>query len=132
MNFCLLIDVKGFFKVILSFQVCVAKHSQINQNNKFAISLECCIKEVTDEVDFLHADQHESILQIDTIILMAMIKHSQSYQKSKYVMSLQYLKKEVRDEVDFLHAGKHQSFYKLTLSLLMEVARHVKVPKIRS
>ena len=27
-------------------------------------------KEVSDEVDFLHADKHESFLQIDTIILM--------------------------------------------------------------
>ena len=25
-------------------------------------------KEVSDEVDFLHSDQHESILQIDTMI----------------------------------------------------------------
>ena len=67
-------------------------------------------KEVSDEVDFLHADKHESLLQIDTMILMGMVKHSQNSQKSKFVMSLQYLKKEVRDKVDFLIANKHQSF----------------------
>ena len=27
---------------------------------------------------FLHADKHESLLQIDTMILMGMVKHSQS------------------------------------------------------
>ena len=76
-------------------------------------------KEVSDEVDFLHADKHESLLQIDTMILMGIVKHSQSSQNSKFAMSLQYLKKEVKAEVDFLHAEfpkslfqhfEHQSF----------------------
>ena len=80
---------------------CVARHAQITQNNKFAISLQYLKKEVSDEVDFLHADKHESLLQIDTMILMGIVKHSQSSQNSKFTMSLQYLKKEVRDEVDF-------------------------------
>ena len=79
----------------------MTRHIQITQNNKFAISLEYLKKEVSDEVDFLHADKHESLLQIDTMILMGIVKHSQSSQNSKFTMSLQYLKKEVRDEVDF-------------------------------
>ena len=61
-------NIKDFFKLILSFSVCVAKHAQITQNNKFAISLQYLKKEVSDEVDFLHADKHESFLQIDTMI----------------------------------------------------------------
>ena len=65
-------------------------------------------KYISDEVDFLHADKHESMLQIDIMILMGMVKHSQSSQKSKFVMSLQYFKKEVRDEVESLHADKYQ------------------------
>ena len=56
---------------------------------------------MSDEVDFLHADKHESLLQIDTMILIGIVKHSQSCQNSKLTMSLQYVKKEVRDEVDF-------------------------------
>ena len=60
---------------------------------------------------FLHADKHESLLQID--------------------------KKEVRDEVDFLHADKHQNFlqvdfntfgikdpYKVILSFLLGMIKH--------
>ena len=87
---------------------------------------------MTDAVDFLHADQHESLLQIDTIILMQIVKYSQSSQNSKFSVSLQYLKKEVWDEVDFLYEDKHQGllqvgfntlgikvFYKVILSLLM-------------
>ena len=46
----------------------MARHAQITQNNKFAISLQYLKKEVSDEVDFLHADKHESFLQIDTMI----------------------------------------------------------------
>ena len=67
-------------------------------------------KEVSNEVDSLHADKHESLIQIDAMILIGMVKHSQSSQNSKFAMSLQYLKKEVRDEVNFLHVDKHQSF----------------------
>ena len=39
------------------------------------------------------SDTHESLLQIDTMILIGMVKHSQSFQNSMFVMSLQYLKK---------------------------------------
>ena len=89
-----------------------------------------------DEVDFLHAGKHESLLQSDSVILMGMVRHSQSSQNSKFAMFLQYLKKEVRD-VDFLHADKHQSFrqvdfntlvikvsHKVILSLLMGMIKH--------
>ena len=98
--------------------MCVTRHSQSTQNNKFAISLQYLKKELSDEVDFLHADKHEILLQIDSMILMGIVKHSQSSQNSKFAMSLQYLKKEVKAEVDFLHAEfpslfqhfEHQSF----------------------
>ena len=96
--------------MILLFLMCVVKHVQITQNNKFAIFLQYLKKELSDEADFLHADEPESSLQIDTMIFERMVEHSQIPQNCKFAMSLQYLKKEVRDEVDFLHADKHQSF----------------------
>ena len=48
--------------------VCVARHAQITQYNKFAISLQYPKKRVSDEVDFFEADKHENFLQIDTMI----------------------------------------------------------------
>ena len=57
------------------------------------ISLQCLKNEFSDEDDFLRAGKHESLLQIDTMILMEMVKQSQSSQNSKFAMSLQYLKK---------------------------------------
>ena len=112
-------------------------HAQIIQSNNFAISLQYLQKEGSCEVDYLHEDKHESLLQIDTMILMEMVKHSQSSRNSKFAMSLQYLKKEDKDEVDFLHVDIHQSFlqvdfnafgielsYKVILSLLMGMVKH--------
>ena len=96
----------------------MARHAQITQNNKFPISLQYLKNELSDEVDFLHADKHESLLQIDNMILMGMVRHPQSYQNSKFAMSSQCLKKEVKDEVDFLHADKHQNFLKVYFSTL--------------
>ena len=58
--------------------MCVARHAQITQNKNFAISLQYLKKEVSDDVEFLHSDKHESLLQIDTMILTGMVKHSQS------------------------------------------------------
>ena len=52
-------------------------------------------KEVSDKVDFLHADRCESLLQIDTMILVGMAKHSQSSQISKFAMSLQKPQKRI-------------------------------------
>ena len=87
----------------------------------------------------MHEDKHESLLQIDTTILMGIVKHSQSSQNSKLAMSLLFLKQEVEDEVDFLyvHRQTYQSFLqvdfntsgikfslKVILSLLMGMIRH--------
>ena len=63
--------------------MCVARLAQIIQYNNFAISWQYLKKKVSDEVDFLKADKHESFLQIDTIISMVMVKHSRSSQSSK-------------------------------------------------
>ena len=94
--------------------------------------------EVTDELDFLHTDKHQSFLQVDfsTLVikisykvilslLIGMIKHSQDTESNKFVIFLQYIKKEVRNGVHFLNADKNQSFDKLALLFLMEATRHV-------
>ena len=58
---------------------------------------------------FLHADEHEGFLQINTMVLIEMVKHFQTSQNKKFAISRQYLKQEVRNEVDFLHPEKYQS-----------------------
>ena len=71
-------------------------------------------KKVRDEVDFLHADKHETFLQVDfstldikvfsnvvLSLLMDMIKYSQSTQSNKFEISLEYLKKTLGMEFIF-------------------------------
>ena len=43
----------------------MVKHFQCSQNSKFAMSSHYYKKEVRDEVDFVHADKHQSSLQVD-------------------------------------------------------------------
>ena len=63
--------------ITLDVQSQVTRHAQITQNNKFTISLQCLTKEVGEEVDFLHAEEDEGFLQMNTKVLMVgMIKHS--------------------------------------------------------
>ena len=81
------INMEVFYKLILSFWVCVTKNAQSTQNNKlFAISLQYLKKDVSDEVDFLHSDKHKDLLQIDAMILMEIVRHSQNSEKSKFSM----------------------------------------------
>ena len=46
------------------------------------------MEEVGDEVDSLHALEHEVFLQIHSMVLIGMLKYSQSSQIRKFVMSL--------------------------------------------
>ena len=75
--------------MILSFKVCVASNAQFTQNKMSGISLQYVKKEVSDEVDILHPDKHESLLQIGTMILMGIVKNSRSSQNNEFVMSSQ-------------------------------------------
>ena len=100
--------------------MCVASHAQITQNRKFAISLQYFKKELSDEIDFLHADKHESLLQIDTMILMGDDQAFPKFPKEQVCMPLQYLRKEVRAEVGFLHADKNQSFLQVDFNTLVK------------
>ena len=76
-EFCLLIIIKSFFKVMY-----VCMYAQITQNKKFSISLRYLKKEVNHKVDLLHAGRNENLRQIDIIILMGMVKHFQSSRNS--------------------------------------------------
>ena len=67
--FCMKITAEILFKLIVSLWVCLARHTQSNQNNKLARSMQYLKQNVNHEVDFLPEDKHQRFLQIDTIIL---------------------------------------------------------------
>ena len=70
-------------------------------------------KEVSGEVNFLHADKHGSLLQIDTMILMKMNKHSQSFHNGKFEIKLIFC---MQVNIKFS--------YNMILSLLMDKIKH--------
>ena len=55
--FCLQINTKVFYKMIVSLWVCVARHAQSTKNKQFTISLQYLKENMKDEVDFLPADK---------------------------------------------------------------------------
>ena len=63
------INMDIIYKLILSLWVCVARHAQSTQSNKFVISLQYLKENVNDEVDSLPANKHQRFLQSGTIIL---------------------------------------------------------------
>ena len=52
------------------FLLVIARHALSTQNNKFVISLQYLKKQERDEVDFIHADKYQTILQVDAINLV--------------------------------------------------------------
>ena len=68
-DFCMLINMKVFYKLIVSLWVYLPWHARSTQNNKFAISLRYLKENVKDKFYFLPAERQQRFLQIDTIIL---------------------------------------------------------------
>ena len=62
-------SIKVFYKLILSFWVCITRNAQSTQNSKFAISLQYLKENRKNEVDLLLAGKHQRFLEIDQVIL---------------------------------------------------------------
>ena len=90
--FCLQINTKIFYKILVSFWVCKQPCPKYS-NNKFTISLQFLKQIGKNEVSFSLADKHQGFLQIDTIIL-GVARHAQITQNNEFAISLQYLKKK--------------------------------------
>ena len=103
--FCMKISMKVAYKLILWF----SWHWSSIPKIPIIASWQCHLKkEVRDEVDILHADEHQSFLQVDVktlgikvsyevmlLLLMGMIKHSQSTQgRLQYLYNISKKKKK--------------------------------------
>ena len=107
---------KIFYKVILSFWVCAARHAQSTQNRKFAYL--CNIPRKTWGMKFLFC------LQINTKVFYKVLvsfwvcvsRLAQSTQNNEFAGSLQYLKENGTNEVGFRFQINIKDFFKLILS----------------
>ena len=78
MFFCMNMNTKVLYKLVVLFLLVTPKHARSTQNSKFAIPLQYFKKEGMDEIDFLHVDKHQTFHQVDTIILGG---HGQAFRK---------------------------------------------------
>ena len=58
MIFFISVNIKYFYKLIVSFLLIIVRYAQSTQNIRFVISLQYLKKEGRDEVDFLHENKH--------------------------------------------------------------------------
>ena len=90
--------------------VWVARYARINQNNKYAISLQYLKKAMSDEVEFFKQIR----IKVSHKLILWFWWGWQNILNVFKIASLQCLynisKKEVRNEANFFHAEKHQSF----------------------
>ena len=68
MIFCTNINIKVSYNFVVTSLLFIATHAPSAQNSKFVISLQYLEKE-WDEVDFIHANKYQTILQFDAINL---------------------------------------------------------------
>ena len=78
MFFCMNMNTKVLYKLVVLFLLVTPKHARSTQNSKFVIPLQYFKKEGMDEIDFLHVDKHQTIHQVDTISLGG---HGQAFPK---------------------------------------------------
>ena len=96
-------------KLILSFSVCVTRHTQITQN-KFAYFCNISWK----ALDLLPVDKHKIFLQVDSITLGVLIaSHVQGIQNNIFAIS----QGNMKHEVDFLPTDKVRKDTSLRLRL---------------
>ena len=79
---------------MLPFLMVVTRHAKSTQNTKYAVSLQYFKKELSFEVDVLHADKHENLLQVDSTIFDGFGQACPNY-AAKFAISLWHPKKEV-------------------------------------
>ena len=72
---------------------------------------------MSDEIDFLHADNHDSLLQIDTMTLIGIVKHSQSSYIARLQCLYNILKKKLGREFIFSLQMNTKVSYKLIWTL---------------
>ena len=102
------VNIKVIYKVILSFWVCAARHTQNTQNEKF-VHL-CNISRKTWGIKLIFWQQINTKVFLIVSLCLCIARHTQSTLNNKFAIPLQYLKENVMDEVNFFAANKHERF----------------------
>ena len=98
MNF-MLINTEVFYKLILSFWLCITRHAQITQN-KFAYLCSISRKAWSMKLIFCLEINTKIFFKLIVSLWMCISRHAQSTQDNKFTIPLQHLKENVKYEVD--------------------------------
>ena len=99
MNF-MLISTEVFYKLLLSFWLCITRHAQITQN-KFAYLCSISRKAWSMKLIFCLEINTKIFFKLIVSLWMCISRHAQSTQDNKFTIPLQHLKENVKYEVDF-------------------------------
>ena len=99
------INMKVFYKLMLSFWVYVSRHAQSTQNKKFTYLCNISRKAWWIKLVFCLEINTKILYKLIVSFWVCVARHAQSIQ-DKFTMPLQYFKENVKDEVDFYPADK--------------------------
>ena len=100
------INIKVFYKLMVSFWVCVTRHAQRTQNKKFSYLSNISRKAWGRKLIFCLQLNTKVFYKLIVSLWVCVARNAQSSQNNKFTMSLQYLMEKVKDEVDFLPTDK--------------------------
>ena len=104
------INIEVFYKLTQSFWVCVRRHSQSTQNEKFPYLWIIPIKAGRTKLIFCLQINMKVFPELMVSPWMCIARHAQNTGNGKFTISLEHVKENVEDEVDFLPADKRQRF----------------------
>ena len=102
------ISIIVFYNLLLSFWVCITRHGQSTQNERFAYLCNFSRKIRVMKLIFSLEIDMKVTCKLTVSLWVCESRHAQSTQNNKFALSLEYLKKNMKDEVDFWPADKRQ------------------------
>ena len=103
------INIEVFFKLILSFWVCVARHARSVQNKKFAYLCNFSRKTWWMKLIFCLQIKMQVFYKVLVSLWFSEAKHAQSTQDNKSAIFCN-ISRKMKDEIDFLPADNRQRF----------------------
>ena len=114
--FGLQVNIEVFYKVILSFWLCITRHTQSTKNNKLVYLCSISRKAWGMKFDFCLQINTKTFYVLIVSFWVCIGRHARSTQRNKFTISLKYLKETIKDEVDFWLVIIVKAFFKVILS----------------
>ena len=111
------ISIEVFYKLIVSFWVCVTRHAQSTQNKNFAYLWNISRKVWGMKLIFCLQIKTKVFYKLLVSRWVCVARHAQSTQNNTFTIPLQYLKENVKDEV-LLPADKRHRFLQIITIIL--------------